>query len=76
MRQVGIFAAAGVYALDYNLERLADDHANARRIVMRLADSTRIIIDPGAVHTNIIVFDLAPDAPDAATVVARAREQA
>ena len=76
MRQVGIFAAAGLYALDHNLERLADDHANARRIVMRLADSTRIIIDPGAVHTNIIVFDLAPDAPDAATVVARAREQA
>lgn len=75
MRQVGIFAAAGLYALDHNLRRLADDHANAQRIATRLADSDRIIIEPAAVHTNIIVFELAPGAPDAATVVARARDQ-
>ena len=75
MRQVGIFAAAGLYALEYNLPRLAEDHANARRIAARLADSPRIIIEPDAVLTNIIVFGLGPGAPDAATVVAGAREQ-
>jgi len=75
MRQVGIFAAAGLYALDHNLERLSEDHINAHGIATRLADSDRIIIEPAAVHTNIIVFALAPGAPDAATVVARARDQ-
>ena len=74
MRQVGIFAAAGLYALDHNLQRLTEDHANAHRIATRLAGSERIIIDPAALPTNIIVFDLAPGAPDAATVVARARD--
>jgi threonine aldolase len=75
MRQVGIFAAAGLYALEHNLPRLAEDHANARRIAARLADSPRIIIEPDAVLTNIIVFGLGPNAPDAAAVVARAQEQ-
>jgi len=75
MRQVGIFAAAGLYALDHNVERLAEDHANARRFAQRLAASPRIAIDLATVQTNIIVFGLAADAPDAATVVARARER-
>jgi threonine aldolase len=75
MRQVGIFAAAGLYALDHNVERLAEDHANARRIAERLAQSRRIDLDPATVQTNILVFDMAVDAPDAPTVVARARER-
>lgn len=75
MRQVGIFAAAGLYALEHNFERLAEDHANARRIAERLANSSRIALDLASVQTNIIVFGLAADAPDAATVVARARER-
>ena len=75
MRQVGIFAAAGLYALEHNFERLAEDHANARRIAERLAKSSRFALDPATVQTNIIVFSLAADAPDAATVVARARER-
>jgi len=75
MRQVGIFAAAGLYALEHNLPRLAEDHANARRIAARLADSPHIIIELDAVLTNIIVFGLDPNAPDAAAVVARAWEQ-
>ena len=75
MRQVGIFAAAGMFALDNNLVRLVDDHANARLIADRLATSRRIAIDPATVQTNILVFGLAPDAPDAAALVAKARER-
>jgi threonine aldolase len=74
MRQVGIFAAAGLFALDHNLGRLADDHANARLIADRLAESPRVLLDPGTVRTNIIVFHLAEGGPAAASVVARARE--
>ena len=75
MRQVGIFAAAGLYALDHNVERLVEDHANARRLAERLAASPRIVLDLDTVQTNILVFGLASDAPDAHTVVARARER-
>jgi len=75
MRQVGILAAACLYALDHNVERLAEDHANARRIAERLAASPRVVLDLATVETNIIVFRLTDEAPDAATVVARARER-
>jgi threonine aldolase len=75
MRQVGIFAAAGLYALDHNVERLAEDHANARLIAERLAASRRFIIDLATVQTNILAFDLSADAPVAPTVVTRARER-
>jgi threonine aldolase len=75
MRQIGILGAAGLHALDHNLERLAEDHANARRIGERLAASPRIALDLDTVQTNIIVFRLADDAPDAPTVMARARER-
>ncbi len=75
MRQVGIFAAAGLYALDNNVERLADDHLNAQLIARRLKDSPRIILNMDDVRTNILVFNLAAEAPDANTVVTRARER-
>ncbi len=74
MRQVGIFAAAGLHALEHNVDRLAEDHANARLMADTLAGCPAIELDPAAVQTNIVVFGLAPEAPDAATVVARARE--
>ena len=73
MRQVGIFAAAGLHALDHHLSGLATDHANARRLASRLAQSRRIILDLATVQTNIVVFALGPEGPDAATVVAQAR---
>ncbi len=72
MRQSGLYAAAGLYALEHHLARLVEDHANAQLIARRLAESPRIRIDPATVQTNIIVFHLADGAPDAATVVARA----
>ncbi|HTL77707.1 MAG TPA: low specificity L-threonine aldolase [Casimicrobiaceae bacterium] len=75
MRQVGIFAAAGIFALEHNLARLVDDHANARLLAERLARSPRIAIDPATVQTNILVFRLAADARDATTLVAKARER-
>ncbi len=75
MRQVGIFAAAGLFALDRNVERLAEDHANARLIAERLSTSRKIILDSDTVQTNILIFGLAMDAPDAPTVVAQARER-
>lgn len=73
MRQSGILAAAGLYALDHNTERLAEDHANARLIAERLAGLPGIELDLATVQTNIVVFRLAPDLPDAATIVARAK---
>lgn len=75
MRQVGIFAAAGLFALDHNLERLAEDHRNARRLGERLAQSERIDLDLATVQTNILVFRLTAESPDAATLVAQAREK-
>lgn len=75
MRQVGIFAAAGLYALEHNLGRLIEDHAHCRLIAERLAASPRVVLDLATVQTNILVFSLAEGAPDAATVVARAKQQ-
>ena len=74
MRQSGILAAAGIYALEHNVARLADDHANARTIAESVARSARVLLDPAGVETNIVVFRMAEGAPDAAAVVARARE--
>lgn len=69
MRQSGILAAAGLYALDHNLARMADDHASARRLADRLSDSKAIRITPP--ETNIVVFDLVRDADTTEQVVPR-----
>lgn len=75
MRQTGIYAAAGLYAIEHHRARLAEDHANARRIAQVLADNPRVDIDLATVQTNIIVFRLREGAPDAATVVGAAGER-
>ena len=75
MRQVGIFAAAGLYALEHAIDGLAADHANARFIAKELARSARIVLDLDTVQTNIIVFGLSAGAPDAQRLVADARER-
>jgi threonine aldolase len=69
-----VFAAAADYALDHHLERLAEDHANARLLADRLAESPAFDLDPEAVQTNIVVFRTADGADDAPTIVARARD--
>ena len=65
MRQVGVLAAAGAYALDHHVERLADDHAHARLLGEALG------LDPATVDTNIVVVDR----PDAAAFVAAAADE-
>ncbi len=74
MRQVGVFAAAAEHALDHHLDRLVEDHANARLLAERLAESPAFDIDTEAVQTNILVFRTADGAADAPTIVARARD--
>jgi len=59
MRQAGVIAAAGLYALDHHVDRLAEDHANARRLAEGLAAIDGIAIDPATVETNIVVFEVA-----------------
>jgi threonine aldolase len=58
-RQAGVLAAAGLYALQHNVERLAEDHANARLIAGILADAAPGSVKPDQVDTNIVVADLA-----------------
>jgi len=73
MRQVGILAAGGRYALEHNLDRLADDHARARRLADALAPYG--VVDTARVVTNLVPIDLTKTAVDAPTFVARAAEQ-
>jgi len=58
MRQAGIIAAAGIYALKHNVVRLADDHRRARRLAEALARIPRLSIDLDTVETNIVVIDV------------------
>ena len=58
MRQVGILAAAGLHALDHHVERLADDHARARRFAEAAAAAAPGCVDPQRVQTNIVVLDV------------------
>jgi len=75
MRQVGILAAAGLYAMENNIERLGDDHANARRLAAGLAEIDGLAIDPAGVHTNIVFFDVVREELDAAVVALRMAER-
>jgi threonine aldolase len=58
MRQAGILAAAGIVALTEMVERLSDDHANAKRLAEGLEGINGISIDPELVKTNIVFFDI------------------
>jgi threonine aldolase len=64
MRQAGVIAAAGIVALEQMVDRLVDDHANARRLAEGLADIPGIILDPSRVQTNIVYFELGEDGPN------------
>ena len=75
MRQSGILAAAGLFALDHNIARLADDHGNARTIAECLAPLPGVRLDLAAVQSNIVIWEMSADAADAATIVAKAKAE-
>jgi threonine aldolase len=74
-RQAGVLAAAGLYAIRHNVERLAEDHAHARQIAEILADAAPGSVKPDQVETNIVVADLAATGKTVAEVVAAAKAE-
>jgi threonine aldolase len=75
MRQAGVIAAAGIVALEQMVDRLSEDHTNARRLAAGLAQIPGIAIDPSQVQTNIVYFDLEEGAPDASIFCQRLAER-
>ena len=75
MRQAGILAAAALYAIEHNIDRLADDHANAKRLAEALAEMPGVQVDPASVETNIVFFDVEPRIGTAKAVCDALREQ-
>ncbi len=74
MRQAGIVAAAGLYALAHHVERLAEDHANARRLAEGLVEAG-LPVDLGQVETNFVLLDAGEMGLDADDAVARLRDE-
>lgn len=68
MRQAGILAAAGLYALENNIDRLAEDHANARAFAERVTAIPGVEVETGQVDTNLVFLDVSDTAMDAATI--------
>jgi len=75
MRQAGIIAAGALYALEHNIDRLAEDHANAKRLAEALAEMPGVLIDPNTVETNIVYFDVEQAAGTAKEVCDALREK-
>jgi threonine aldolase len=73
MRQSGIIAAGAVYALEHNIERLAEDHQSARIIAQHIAKTEGLSIDLETVHTNIVIFQVASRLGTAAEFCAAAK---
>jgi len=63
LRQAGIVAAGALYALDHNVDRLAEDHANAAALASGLSQLDGVTIDPAEIETNIVIFEV--DDPEA-----------
>lgn len=75
MRQVGILAAAGLYALENNISRLSEDHARAQRLAQACHASAPTTIDPVTVETNIVGLNLSGLTKDAPTVARECKDQ-
>jgi len=58
MRQAGIIAAGGIFALHHHVSRLAEDHVNARRLAEGLSRLPGVVLGPASVETNIVIFEL------------------
>ena len=75
MRQIGILAAAGHYALDNNIQRLSQDHGRAKKLALALSTVDSTLIDPETVVTNIVGLDLAGLPFSAAELATRCKAQ-
>ena len=75
MRQAGILAAAGLYALDHNVERLTEDHQNARILADAVAALPGCAVDPASVQTNIVIADITGTGRTAAQVIEKLKER-
>jgi len=69
MRQAGILAAAGIYALEHNISRLKEDHDKAKKLARALHTLEGVTINPEQVETNIVIFDVAETGRDAQAVI-------
>ncbi len=75
MRQAGILAAAGIVALETMIDRLAEDHARAKRLAQGLAKIPGIALDPGTPYTNMIFLSLSAEVPSNTKDVVAALEK-
>ena len=75
MRQAGIIAAGALYALEHHIERLAEDHANARILAEAVRATPGLKLDPEVVDTNIVIFEVDPELGTAAAFCARLRDE-
>ncbi len=75
MRQVGMLAAAGLYALEHNRERLAEDHRNARFLAEGIASIDGLTVATPTVDTNIVIVSVDPSLGEAADLQARVQEK-
>jgi threonine aldolase len=75
MRQAGILAAAALYALEHNIERLAEDHQNARRLAEGLTALDGVIIENEPIETNLVFINISRTGKNALEVMNDAREQ-
>lgn len=75
MRQIGYLAAAAIYALDNNVERLAEDHENARLLARAISEFDCFHVDLDAVQTNMVFFDVVAEDLNAPRVVSMLRKE-
>ena len=74
MRQIGLLAAAGHFALDHNIQRLSEDHRRAKDLAVAIAAINSSLIDPTTVETNIVGLDLSGLPISAAELATRCKE--
>lgn len=75
MRQAGVIAAAGIVALTEMVDRLAEDHANARKLAEGLAETDGVAVDLAGVRTNIVYFDVTRADMDAPALARRLKTE-
>ena len=74
MRQVGILAGAGIYALEHNIARLKEDHEHAKRLAHLLQNIPTVLVDPKQVETNIVVFQIKDTTKSTQTLLSECKQ--